>query len=180
MGVIKQPGYVQALHVSMGMIEDYPKGIILGQSVVDGGTGMSKTFRDIDLSKRLEVPVFEKTQMGMAIGLSLAGYWPVISVYPRINFLLEAVGMLCNHLDKIPVYSDYEPRVIVRTAIPSRLPIDPGPQHLGYYVTGLRGLLKNVEIVELHSTQGIRDKYKKAFKSPRSTILIEISALYDA
>ena len=61
--------------------------MFLGQAVVDKGTGMTTTLQNVDLSQRLELPVVEEMQMGLSIGLALAGFVPV-TIYPRWNFLL--------------------------------------------------------------------------------------------
>ena len=44
----------------------------IGQAVEVPGTAMFNTLKDIS-PKRLEVPVFEDTQMGMSIGMALTG-----------------------------------------------------------------------------------------------------------
>ncbi len=101
----------------------------MGQAVVDAGTAMSTTLQHIPIEKRLELPVAEEMQLGMAIGMSLSGALP-ICIYPRFNFLLLAVNQLVNHLDKLPLYSTYRPKVLIRTAVATGYPLDPGPQHL--------------------------------------------------
>ena len=172
-------GYIQALRDAMSCVENYPNAIVLGQTVQAGGSGMSKTFTHLSDHKLLEMPVAENMQMGMSIGLSLAGYHPVISVYPRINFLMDAIGILTGELDKICDYSDYRPRVIIRTAIAHPEPMDPGPQHLGNYVEALRHALTWVNVFTLQDTASIPRMYKYAFDSELSTILIEYMSLYD-
>ena len=56
--------------------------------------------RYISLEKRIELPVFEETQMGMTLGMALNGSVP-ISIFPRWNFLILATNQIVNHLDKI-------------------------------------------------------------------------------
>ena len=89
-----------------------------------------KTF----LLKKLELPVFEDAQMGMSIGLALNGYVP-ITCYPRFDFLILAMNQLVNHLDKIRKMSrnEMKPKVIIRTSIGSKIPLDGGPQHTQNY-----------------------------------------------
>ena len=53
--------------------------IFVGQAVQVPGTAMFNTLKDIELYKRIELPVFEDTQLGMSIGLSLTG--KKLSVY---------------------------------------------------------------------------------------------------
>jgi pyruvate/2-oxoglutarate/acetoin dehydrogenase E1 component len=44
----------------------------MGQGVGCPGTTMSDTFRDVPAGQKLEMPVAEDMQMGMAIGMALA------------------------------------------------------------------------------------------------------------
>ena len=50
--------------------------IFLGQSVEVPGNLIFKSLQHIE-KKKLEMPVFEETQMGISIGLSLNGFIPV-------------------------------------------------------------------------------------------------------
>src|SRR6266487_1482580 len=103
--------------------------VFMGQGIC-GGTTMSESFKYVPDEMKLEMPVAEELQMGMATGMALGGYLP-ICIFPRWNFLLLAANQLVNHLDRLPLYSDggYRPRVIIRTAVPSADPFNPGPQH---------------------------------------------------
>ena len=154
-----------------------PRAIFLGQAVACRGTGMSATFDGVRPEKLLELPVFENTQMGMSIGLALDGWLP-ISVYPRWNFLLLAADQLVNHLDKIPLYSRYRPKVIVRTASATPIPLDPGPQHLGDFSDAFAKMLQTVEIVRLDDGRKIIHEYTRAARVPHSVILVEYPERY--
>jgi pyruvate/2-oxoglutarate/acetoin dehydrogenase E1 component len=172
-------GYTENLRTAMSMIAKHKNAVFMGQTVLAGGSGMSKTLDHIPKEMRLELPVFESSQAGMAIGMSLAGRFPIVSVYPRINFLMEAMGILTGELDKIKEFSDYKPHVIIRTAIATKRPMDPGPQHLGDYTLSLRHAFRNISVVRLTSSEMVVEHYKRALESPTSTILIEYMDLYD-
>ena len=158
-----------------------PDTVFIGQSVGAPGTAMYGTLEGVDIAKRIELPVFENTQMGMATGLSLAGFVP-ITIYPRWPFLLEATAQLVNHLDKLPLYSNggYRPKVIIRTAVPSRAPLDPQAQHLGNFSDPFRQMLKTVEVIELYGAHQVFDAYRKGYerKDGRSTLIVEHTARY--
>ena len=83
--------YFDELKRSMDFLASKSDTFFLGQSVVDAGTGMSATLSDVPLDKRLETPVFEETQMGIANGMALNGTVP-ICIFPRWNFLLLATN----------------------------------------------------------------------------------------
>ena len=86
--------------------------------------------------KKIEMPVFEDVQMGLSLGMALNGYVP-ISCFPRFDFLILACNQLLNHLDKIQKMSknQFLPKVIIRTSIGSKKPLDGGPQHTQDYTT---------------------------------------------
>ena len=152
--------------------------VFLGQAVSYAGTGMTKSFENVPREKLIELPVFENTQLGMSIGLSLAGFLP-ISVFPRWNFLLAACDQLVNHLDKIPLYSPYRPRVLIRVASGNRVPLDPGPQHLGEFSHAFKPILKTVRVVQLLEPRRIVAQYMREAQAGGSAIFVEFPAMYD-
>lgn len=174
--------YKNELTRAMQYIAENPRTLFIGQSVVFPGNSIYKTIDNIPLEKRIELPVFEDTQMGMSIGLALAGYIP-ISIYPRFNFLLLALNQLVNHLDKIPVITNGKvwPKVIIRVSIGSEKPLFPGVQHSGDFTEAVRFLLKNVEIVKLDNPDRIFEEYKRALDriDGKSTLLIEHGDYYN-
>lgn len=170
--------YFDNLCKAMSLLAEYPKSVFIGQSVRYSGTAIYNTLKHLPEEKRVELPVFENTQLGMAIGASLNGDLP-ICIYPRINFLIEAMSQLVSHLDKLPLYSDYRPKVIIRTAIASNKPLNPGVQHLGYYVPMFEEALDTVRVVEIISVKHIIPVYEKALKSDYSSLIIEDMANYD-
>jgi len=169
--------YVDALREAMSLCAAQPRSIITGQAVACAGTAMRGTLDHIPLDKLLEFPVAEEMQMGHAIGVSLAGGLP-ITCYPRQNFLLLAINQLCNHLDKIPLYSDYRPRVIIRTAVAHDKPMDPGAQHLGDYSLALRSMCSTVHVECLMGAEQIVPAYQRAIDRKGSSLLIEYARLY--
>jgi pyruvate/2-oxoglutarate/acetoin dehydrogenase E1 component len=171
--------YFDQLCRAMEMLAQEPRSIFLGQAVGCAGTGMSKSFDGVPREKLLELPVFENVQLGMSIGLSIGGHHPVVSVFPRQNFLLAAMDQLVNHLDAIPRYSAYRPKVIVRTAVCSPSPLDPGPQHLGNHSTAFRMMLRTVRVIELKAADEIVRTYAWAMQYDGSTILVEFPEKYD-
>lgn len=150
--------------------------LFLGQAVEFEGTAITNTLWHVAKSKLLEMPVDEEFQMGLSIGLALNGTIP-ISIFPRWNFLLLATNQLINHLDKLPIYShgEFNPRVIIRTAIGSERPIDPQIQHTGDFTDGFRLMLKTVDVIRLEEPDQIFDAYQFAYerKDNKSTILVE-------
>lgn len=173
----RKDAYFGALCEAMEMLGQDPRTIFMGQAVEYPGTGMSNTLRSVPVGKLLELPVAEDFQLGLAIGMSLDGFIP-ICIYPRVNFLLLAMSQLVLHLDKIEQYSAYKPKVIVRTAVATPIPLDPGPQHLGDYTVALRMLLERVQVIRLDGPEYIVSAYRHALEREGSTLLIERTELY--
>jgi pyruvate/2-oxoglutarate/acetoin dehydrogenase E1 component len=168
------PTYYDELCRAMEMLS-MRGAIFLGQAVAAKGTGMTASF--VKCQNLIELPVCEDVQMGMSIGLALAGELPV-SVYPRWNFLLCATNQLVSHLDRLPLFSDYRPRVIIRTASAASDPMNPGPQHLGDFSDPFRLIFKTVKVVRLVGGCHIFEEYERAADALHSTILVEYPAQY--
>ena len=168
--------YFNQLLRAMELLSDHPKSVFMGQGMF-GGTTMSDTLRDVPNTKRLEMPVAEDFQLGMATGMSLDGLLP-ICVFPRWNFLLCAANQLINHLDRLSLYSEYKPKVIIRTAIPSNEPFDPGPQHDDDFTTAFCAMARTINFVRLNKASMIVPAYESAVLSSTSTVLVEYTEHY--
>jgi pyruvate/2-oxoglutarate/acetoin dehydrogenase E1 component len=171
--------YFDELCRAMERVAERPDAVFIGQAVRCSGTAMSRTFANVPMEKRIEFPVAEDFQLGAALGMSLRGLLPVC-IYPRINFLLLAMSQLALHLDKIPIYSrgGYKPKVIIRTAVATDKPLDPGVQHLGSFVDAFKLMLEDVEVFELHTSSEVRMQYQDALDREGSTLLVERAELY--
>jgi pyruvate/2-oxoglutarate/acetoin dehydrogenase E1 component len=172
--------YFDELKRSMEWLGEQSDTIFIGQAVEYAGTAMTNTLKDVNPSKLMEMPVNEDMQTGIANGLALNGYTP-ISIYPRWNFLLLGVNQLVNHLDKIPMISDYTPKVIIRTGIGSERPLHPQFQHIGDYTEAFEKMLNNVEVIRLDEPEQIFEAYQKAYNRTdgKSTILVEWGDYYN-
>jgi len=168
--------YFENLCVAMKLLSDDGT-IFVGQSVLNVGTAMNSTFRDVPERQRIEFPVMENTQLGFSTGIALAG-GKICTCFPRINFFLEALPQLIQHLDKIPLFSDYRPKVIIRTSIATTDPLDPGPQHIGDYSDAIEAMLTTVKVVRLRHHDDIIPEYEAAMRRDGSTILVEYVELY--
>ncbi len=171
--------YTSALCEAMSLVMAQPDAVAVGQAIVAGGTAQRETFEHVDQSKLIELPVAEEMQLGLSIGLSLQGVHPVLSVFPRWNFLLLAANQLINHMDRMHEFGrGYAPRVIVRVAVGSDEPLNPGPQHLGNFSAAFRSMLRNTPVVELEDAEQIVPAYRRALRSAGSTVLVEFARLY--
>lgn len=154
-----------------------PDAIFIGQSVIYPGHLMFDTLKGIPMEKRVELPVFEDTQMGMSLGLWLAGYSHVVSIYPRMDFLIIAANQLVNHLDKwSSMGAGSNPKVIIRSMPGSTAPIYSGPQHSQDHTEALRLLCPHITVLKITEPEHVYPAYERAIEEPGPFILIEAPA----
>ena len=153
----------------------------LGQACVVSGHAISSTLEKVPDNKRVELPVFEETQMGVSTGMALEGFVP-ITMYPRFDFFILSCNQLINHLDKMRDMSkgDMTPRVIIRVAVGSKNPIDAGPQHTQDHTEAFRKMLTDVNVVQLNEPEDIFPAFKEAYEreDSKSTLLVEYGEYY--
>ena len=181
-------GYKDELVRSMEWLAQKNDTIFIGQSVSYSGNAIFNTLKTIPNEKKIEVPVIEDLQMGISTGMALEGYVP-ITCYPRFDFLVCATNQLVNHLDKISIISEgqFQPRVIIRTSIGSRVPLDAGEQHTQDHTQAYKNLLKRVDVVTLDESDDIFPAFKYAYeRQPKSkydsliTLIVEWGDHYNA
>ena len=81
--------YKIALTNAMTTLSKLDETIFIGQQIVYAGNPMSTTLGEVPKEKMIEVPVMEETQLGMSLGLAMAGH-KVVTFYPRWDFLICA------------------------------------------------------------------------------------------
>jgi pyruvate/2-oxoglutarate/acetoin dehydrogenase E1 component len=173
--------YFDEIKKSMEYLAKKKNTIFLGQAVSVSGTAMFNTLKDIDIKKKIELPVAEEMQMGMSLGMALEGYLPV-TIYPRWNFLLLATNQLVNHLDKISEISNNQinPQIIIRTAVGSVRPLDPQSQHRGDFSNAFKQMCKNIDIYKITKPSEVFKTYKKALlNKKRISLVVEIADFYN-
>jgi pyruvate/2-oxoglutarate/acetoin dehydrogenase E1 component len=168
--------YNQCLKDAMSWLSQQPGTVFLGQAVRYGGTGCYESLTVVDDPHKIEFPIAENFQIGVSTGLAIAGLIPV-SVVPRWNFLLCATDQIVNHLDKMVTLSDgaCRPKVIIRVAVGSEIPVDPQDQHKGNFSEAFRLLCKHIDIIECDTPESILPAYQHAYQRQdgRSTIVVE-------
>ena len=175
--------YSNELSKSMKFLSKNKNVIFLGQSVNFSGNAIYNTLKSISPQKKIEMPVFEDVQMGMTLGLAMNGFIPV-SCFPRFDFLILAMNQRVNHIDKFKIMTEdqFKPRIIIRTSIGPKKPLDGGPQHTNDYTKEFRGMLTDVEVIYLNKSSTIFQKYKNALtsKSKRIFLFVEDGKYYNS
>jgi pyruvate/2-oxoglutarate/acetoin dehydrogenase E1 component len=169
--------YADEVTKAMAMLASDPRTIFVGQAVEYDGQRLHATLKDVDHYKRIEMPVCEDFQMGFCTGLSLEGYIPV-SIYPRWDFLILAANQLVNHLDKIPMLGGFKPKVIVRTAVGSTTPLNPGLQHIQDHSDAFGLMLQSIPVLQITCAEDVYETYETALRIPGSCVVVEYMEMY--
>lgn len=155
--------------------------VFLGQACKVSGHSISSTLVNTPQEKRIELPVFEETQLGMCTGMAMEGFVPV-TMYPRFDFFILACNQLVNHLDKLQLMSNgnMKSRVIIRVSVGAKNPFDAGPQHTQNHTEAFRKMLTNVNVVELLEPEQIFPEFKKAYEREdgKPTLFVEHGEFY--
>ena len=165
---------------SMEWLGEKENTIFFGQSVLYSGNAIYNTLNTLPEEKRLELPVFEEIQMGMSTGMALEGFTP-ISCFPRFDFLLRCMDSLVNHLDKIQYMTEntFKPKVIMRTSIGAKVPLDGGIQHTQNYTVPIIKMLHEVKVVLLNEPEQIFPTFESAYNRDGSSLIIEWGDYYN-
>lgn len=170
--------YKEAIINSMNELAKDENRIFLGYNVCFGSEAYG-TLKNISLKQRLETPLAENLMIGLASGMSLEGYKPVV-FFERHDFILNALDGIVNHLDKIPDMSEnqYSMPVIIRATIGSRSPLNPGVQHTQDFTNAFKELI-NFPVYYPKTPKDILESYKIAKDSKSPIMIIEKRDLYN-
>ena len=145
--------------------------LFVGQSVAYDGAAIHASLDGVPAAQRLEMPVIEDFQMGFCIGLALKGKLPVC-MFPRFDFVLLAVNQLVNHLDKIPSFG-WNLKVIVRTVVGQKRPLNAGPQHTQNHTEAFRAMLTKIPVIQVRHPEEVTAAYDMALDHPGSILVVE-------
>jgi pyruvate dehydrogenase E1 component beta subunit len=170
--------YIDALKYSMNKLAKQDKTIFIGYNTKY--TRAANTLRDVPESQLIETPVAENLMAGMAIGMSLRGYKPIV-YFERFDFVLNALDSIVNHLDKIKKMSnnEYDPKVIIRVVIGRKdKPLYSCITHVQDYTEAVSKMV-DFPVIKLNTSKDILHYYKKASKWETSMMLVETRGFYD-
>lgn len=173
--------YKDAIASSMRSLASSPDRIFCGYNVRYGGAG--GVLEGVCDRQLCELPVAENLIAGIAVGLSIKGFLPLL-YFERFDFVLGALDALVNHLCKIYQLSDgqFKPSMIIRVVVGNRTkPLFTGPPHVQDF-TGAMRLMLNFPVVELTDPSQIMPHYHEASERQsehKSTMLVEYKDLYE-
>lgn len=145
------------------------------------GSRMYGTLSNINPNQCIESPVAENLMAGLAMGMSLEGYRPVLC-FERHDFILLALDALVNQMDKMPWMSGdkFKYPVVVRAIVGGKSPIDPGPMHSQNYRKELTTMLKHTPVFEPMNTIAFHHAWMEVGRSNSgAVVIIEHKDLYE-
>ncbi len=137
------------------------------------GSRMYGTLSNIPDTQCIEAPVAENLMVGMAAGMALEGYRPVVC-FERHDFLLLGLDALVNHVDKLPYMSggQFKLPVIVRAIVGGSQPVDPGSMHKQDYTVALRSMLHHTPVRVPYSTQSLKEAWEMVDGTQSGAVVI--------
>jgi len=169
--------YRDHLISAMELLAENPKTFVIGYNSSFGGTTLC-----FPKERRPEMPLAEALCAGVANGMSLCGYVPIL-LMERMDFILHSMDQIVNHLDKLALLSNglHKPAVIIRTATGNvNTPLLTGPTHCQNFSVAFRYMV-TFPIIKLQWISSIIPEYQKALEralNGQSTMLIEDRDLY--
>ena len=168
--------YKQALIYANTKLAGYSNVRFVGYGLKKGrALGTLKNVKDEQI---IEMPVAENLMMGFAIGLALQGYLPVVFI-ERMDFLMNAMDAMVNHLDKIKKISDGEffPKVIIRCIVGNTdKPLYTGVTHTQDFTHGLRKMV-SFPVWNLKDEGDIATLYDLSVKISEPVMFVEYKDL---
>jgi pyruvate/2-oxoglutarate/acetoin dehydrogenase E1 component len=169
-------GVNQTLHKLM---ENHPEALILGEDILDPYGGAFKVTKDLSSvypDRVMTTPISEAAIVGMSIGMSLRGMFPVVEIMFG-DFLTLAMDQIVNHAAKLHMM--YNGTVVTPMII--RTPMGGGRGYGPTHSQSLEKLLLGVPRVDVAALSLFHDPeslYFNAYKRKRPVILIENKLLY--
>jgi len=170
--------YKEALKLSMEKLADDPLVRFVGYNTLFGRA--NGTLVNVTDDQCVETTVAENLMAGMAIGLSITGYKPIVYI-ERCDFIFNALDAIVNHLDKIEEMSkgEYAPKVVIRIVIGAKKnPLFTGITHTQDYTEVLQRIV-SFPVIKVITPQEVIDTYDKVNEWKSSYIILEERDLYD-
>ena len=170
--------YKDLIKTSMEEIAKNEMAVFIGYNLKYGARGYG-SLKDVDKSKILETPVAENLMAGLATGMAIEGFKPVL-IFERHDFMLNSLDSLINYLDKLPILANkqYKAPMIIRAVIGSMTPINPGPQHSQDFSDIFRSKI-HFPVFDPQNVAQLKQAYDHAKKFEEPCMLIERREFYD-
>lgn len=140
------------------------------------------TLKNVSEEQLLETPLAENLMAGLAAGMALEGYKPII-YFERFDFITNALDCILNQIDKIHRISrgEFSAHAIIRCSVGRKeKPFYTGLTHTQDFTKAMEKLF-SFPVIVLNNKEMIFDEYYKACNNlnKHSTLLVEYQDLYD-
>jgi pyruvate/2-oxoglutarate/acetoin dehydrogenase E1 component len=155
------------------ILESDPKALLLGQDIRDPYGGCFRVTQGLSRkhnTRVLNTPISESALIGMATGLSMRGYRPIVEIM-FYDFMTLALDQLLNHACLFPKIWNIKVPLVIRTAIGKGV----SPVHN----QDLDNIFKNVLPI-YHPTldDNPYDMFWDAYRRNEPVLFVEDSKLY--
>jgi pyruvate dehydrogenase E1 component beta subunit len=153
-----------------------PKTRFIGYGLLKGRA--MGTLKGVPEGQIIEMPVAENLLVGTAIGMALTGLKPVVFI-ERMDFLMNCMDALVNHLDKIKEISQgqFDPVVIIRCIVGNTTkPLYTGATHTQDFSAALR-LMCDIPVYQILDKGFVKNAYRYAIERKNSAIIVEYKDL---
>ncbi len=173
---ISSDGYKQAVKDSMEMLASNEKTVFVGYNVRHAAA--YGTLEDIPKKQCLEMPLAENLMAGLAIGVSLEGFKPVL-YFERHDFVFNALDALVNQVEKIETISqgEFSIPVIIKAVVGGTVPFYAGITHTSNYIDMFRNLF-SFPVLEPKNAEEVLYAYKFASQYQGPVLISEQKELY--
>ena len=140
------------------------------------------TLKDVPEEQLLETPLAENLMAGLATGMALKGYKPILYL-ERFDFITNALDCIVNQIDKINKLSKGEfcANIIIRCVVGKKnKPFFTGPTHTQNFSEAMSKLV-SFPVISLLKKSAISKEYFRAYNNlnKHSTMLIEFQDYYE-
>jgi deoxyxylulose-5-phosphate synthase len=168
--------YKTAVKQSMEMLARIPNTIFIGYNVRYGSA--YGTLADVPEEQRLETPVAENLMAGLAMGMSLLGFKPIL-FFERHDFIFNAMDALVNQVDKITMITrgEFVFPIIIRAVAGSVKPFYAGLTHTSDLVRLFQHSFYFPVVVPMTAGE-VLGVYEEAAKFDRPVLVVEYKELH--
>ena len=167
--------YKEAVHQAMEELAGC-NAVFIGYNVARGDA--MGTLKGVPDEQKLETPVAENLMAGLAIGMSFEGFLPVL-YFERHDFILNAMDLIVNHMDKIERIShgEFKCPVIIRAVAADGGPFYSGPTHSQNFTKVLATAL-DMPVFNPRTGQEVLLAFRAIFESGQPGVVVEKKTLY--
>ncbi len=167
--------YKEDLTQEMNKLAQNPRVRFVGYNL-KFGSKFYGTLVNVPEDRIIETPVAENLMCGIAMGLALEGFLPVLC-FERMDFTLVCADALINQIGALQHYGLILP-MIIRVCIGTDKPLDPGWQHKQQYIDLFNKYHSGIMTREV-SIRNIKDWYTYAGKIDKPIMLVERKEWYE-